>query len=75
MIQGFFGWSLLFELFVLYYALHLWLTSVNKRWVYLLVGLLTLISVSDLTGFRWAEIFSGNYDLFWKEILENVGFR
>ncbi len=74
MIQGIFGWSLILELFVLYFALNLWLTNVDKRWVYLLLGIIALISVSDLSGARWAEIFSGHYDLFWREILEQFGF-
>lgn len=75
MVPGIFGWSLIFELLVLYYALNLWLTSVDKRWVYLLLGLIVLIHVSDLNGARWTEIFSGHYDLFWRDIFENFGFR
>ena len=75
MISGIFGFSLIFELLVLYFALNLWLTSVDKRWVYLLLGALVFIYWGDLNGARWAEILSGHYDLFWVEIFRNFGFR
>lgn len=75
MTPGLFGFSLLFEVLVFYYALHLLWTNTNKLWVYLALGIVLLISVSDLTGARWAEIFSGRYDFFWDEIFWNFGFR
>jgi hypothetical protein len=75
MIPGIFGFSLIFEILLLYYALHLWLTNVDKRWVYFLVGVIALIYLGDLDGARWAELLSGRFDLFWREIFENFGFR
>lgn len=75
MVPGVFGFSLIFELLILYYILTLWLTNIDKRWVYLAVGIIVLVYVSDLNGARWAEILSGHYDLFWKEIFGNFGFR
>ncbi len=75
MIPGIWGYSLIFELLVFYYALHVLFANTNKNWLYLIMGIIILISVSDLTGARWAEIFSGHFDLFWKEILGNFGFR
>ena len=75
MLPGLFGFSLIFELVVLYFALNLWLTSVNKQWVYLILALLSLIFWADLSSGNWAALFSGSYDIFWREILSNFGFR
>lgn len=75
MLPGLFGFSLIFELIVLYYALNLWLTNVDKRWVYLILILLALMHWSDFSGPTWVDIFSGHYDIFWREILSNFGFR
>ena len=75
MFQGIFGYSLIFELLVFYYALHLLFANTKKHWLYLILGIVLFLSVSDLTGARWAEIFSGHFDLFWREILGNFGFN
>lgn len=75
MEPGIFGWSLIFELLVFYYALTLLWPTFDRRWVYAGFGLIVLISVTDLTGHRWADVFSGHYDFLWTEIFENFGFR
>lgn len=75
MLPGLFGFSLIFELVVLYYALNLWLTNVDKRWAYLVLILVALLHWSDSSDAVWAGVFSGQYDIFWREILSNFGFR
>ena len=75
MLPGIVGWSLIFELLIFYYALYFLFPNTDKKWVYLFLGLVVLISFSDLTPGRWVEIFNGHFDFFWTEILSNFGFR
>jgi hypothetical protein len=75
MLPGLFGFSLIFELLVLYYIWNIWLTSVDKRWVYFFLAALVLIYSADMSGYTWLEIFNGHFDVFWREIFANFGFR
>lgn len=75
MLSGVFGFSLIFELFVLYYAWNLWLTNVDKRWVYFLLISLFLLHSADLSSHAWSDVLLGNFDVFWREIFGNFGFR
>ncbi|MBM3282164.1 MAG: hypothetical protein FJY86_02380 [Candidatus Diapherotrites archaeon] len=75
MIPGLFGFSLIFELLVLYYAWNIWLTNVDKRWVYFFLVALVLIYSADFSGHSWLEIFNGHFDLFWRGVFSTFGFR
>ena len=74
MIEGIFGWSLIFELLVFYYALNLWLTNVDKRWVYLIVGIIASSPCPTLPA-PAGQKFSNRFDLLWREIFGNFGFH
>ena len=68
MIAGFLGYSLVFELFVLYMAWHLWLSQWSRRWVYFLLFVLVILWFINFTPNAWSSLFSGNYGFIWDDI-------
>lgn len=75
MQPGIFGWSLILEVLIFYYAWNLWFSNVDRRWVYLVLGVIALIAVSSPSSGEWAEVFAGHFDFLWKEVFSNFGFR
>ncbi|MFH0970260.1 MAG: hypothetical protein V1776_02250 [Candidatus Diapherotrites archaeon] len=75
MLTGLFGYSLIFELLVFYFALHLLFQNTPKHWVYLGVGLLALFVLADPSSAIWSELLQGSYGHFWNTLLANVGWR
>lgn len=75
MSAGILGYSLVFELLMGYFALHLLFPNTSRRWVALGLGVILLITFADLSGYGWAELFGGHFDVFWREIFTNLDFR
>jgi len=69
MIAGVFGWSLIFELLVLYYALNLWLTNVDKPLDLFDRGFTRAHYCVRFNRWTLGRNFLGHYDLFWRENL------
>lgn len=75
MLPGLFGYSLILELLVFYYALHLIWPTTPRRWLVLGVGIVALLAITNPSSHHWADMFSGNYDYFWDDILRSFGFN
>ena len=75
MSAGLLGYSLIFELFLGYFALHLLFPNTPRHWLVVGLAAILLIFFADLSGHGWADIFAGHYDVFWREIFENLDFR
>lgn len=74
MLPGLFGYSIILELLVFYYALHLVWPTTPRRWIILGLGIVALLVLSNPSSGQWSDLFSGNYDFFWNEILRDFGF-
>ncbi len=75
MVPGLLGFSLVLELLVGYFALHLLFPNTEKRWLAVALLLFVLVATTDLSTGRWVELFSGNIDFLWREVLDNFGFH
>ncbi|MDP2666961.1 MAG: hypothetical protein Q8P05_05685 [Candidatus Diapherotrites archaeon] len=75
MSAGLLGYSLLFELLLGYFALHLLFPNTPRRWLALGIGILLLLYWAALTPHQTADVLGGHYDIFWRGALEDFGFR
>jgi hypothetical protein len=75
MITGLFGYSLIFELLVFYFAWTLFLEKVDRNWLYFILGIVILLVWTLPSSAEWALLFGGHFDFLWDEIASNFGFR
>ncbi len=67
MTMGLFGYSIVLELLVLYYAFHLLWPNTPKRWVVLGIGIVALFVLARSS--QLAGLFSGSSYSMWDEVL------
>ena len=75
MVPGLFGYSLIFELFVLYLSWTFVLSKMDTNWLLLILGLVVLLAFTSPSSGQWADIFGGHFGFLWREAAYSFGFR
>lgn len=75
MVPGLFGYSLIFELFVLYLSWTFILSKMDKNWLYLVLGLIILLALASPSSGEWASIFGGQFGFVWSNVAHTLGLR